>query len=243
MMAKCDRYLRKFNHTFNKNMEYLYKKFRNKVVSELRKSKTEYYTKYFDTHKSNMKQLWAGIRSIVDLKCKVGSCISYLIHENVKVEDSKRMANIFNVFVNTANKINEKISRTRKSPLDFLTQRSSNSFFVSPVTPIEIQNVINSFKSGKAFGPFSVPISLLQLLGEYISIPLCEIINESFISGIFPDRLKLAKVIPLYKKQSPDDLSNYTDHTDPIFTSLEFLKIDGIRQLQLLSFFMIVIIN
>ena len=43
-----------------------------------------------------MKQLWAGIRSIVDLKYKVGSCLSYLIHENVKVEDSKGMANIFN---------------------------------------------------------------------------------------------------------------------------------------------------
>ena len=55
-----------------------------------------------------MKQLWAGIRSIVDLKYEVSSCISYLIHENVKVEDSKGMANIFNnVFVNTANKINE----------------------------------------------------------------------------------------------------------------------------------------
>ena len=93
--------------------------------------------------------------------------------------------------------------------MDFLTQRSSNSFFVSPVTPIEIQNVINCFKSGKAVGPFSIPISLLKLLCEYISIPLCEIINESFVSGIFPDPLKLAKVIPLYKEQSPDDPSNY----------------------------------
>ena len=77
VMAKRDRYLRKFNRTFDKDMEYLYKKFKNKMVSELRKSKTEYYTKYFDTHKSNMKQLWAGIRSIVDLKYKVGSCISF----------------------------------------------------------------------------------------------------------------------------------------------------------------------
>ena len=33
MMAKGDVYLRKFNRTFNKDMEYLYKKFRNKVVS------------------------------------------------------------------------------------------------------------------------------------------------------------------------------------------------------------------
>ena len=115
MMVKPDRYLRKFNHTFNKDMEYLYKKFRNKVVSELRKSKTKYYNKYFDTHKSNMKQLWAGIRSIVDWKYKVGSCVSYLIHENVKVEDSKGMASIFNnVFVNTANKINETIFKNQK---------------------------------------------------------------------------------------------------------------------------------
>ena len=57
--------------------------------------------------------------------------------------------------------------------------------------------------------PFSIPISLLKLLCEYISFPLCEIINESFVSGTFPDPLKLAKVILLYKKQSPNDLSNY----------------------------------
>ena len=120
------------------------------------------------------------------------------------------MANIFNnVFVNTANKINENTSRTRMSPLDFLTQRSLNSFFASPVTSIEIQNAMNSFGSGKAVGPFSIPIFLLKLLCEYIFFPLSEIINESFVSGFFPDPLKLAKTIPLYKRQSPNDPSNY----------------------------------
>ena len=69
--------------------------------------------------------------------------------------------------------------------------------------------MINSFKSGKAVGPFSIPISLRKLLCEYIPFPLCEIINESFISGIFPDPLKLVKVIPLYNKQSPNDPSKY----------------------------------
>ena len=34
-----------------------------------------------------------------------------------------------------------------------------------------------------------------------------------------------------------------TDHSDPIFANLEFLKIDSIRQLQLLSLFMVVKIN
>ena len=42
-----------------------------------------------------------------------------------------------------------------------------------------------------------------------ISLPLFLIINESFITGIFPDNLKLAKVITLYKKDSRDNPTNY----------------------------------
>ena len=64
-------------------------------------------------------------------------------------------------------------------------------------------------KNGKAIGPYSIPVFLLKILSEHISIPLCEIINDSFSSGIFPDLMKLAKVIPLYKKNSPEDPSNY----------------------------------
>ena len=61
MIAKRDKYLRKFNRTHSLDMEYLYKKFRNKVVSEIRKSKNEYYAEYFAKHKTNMKMLWPGI--------------------------------------------------------------------------------------------------------------------------------------------------------------------------------------
>ena len=42
-----------------------------------------------------------------------------------------------------------------------------------------------------------------------ISIPFCMIINDSFLSGIFPNKLKIAKVIALYKKDSRDNPPNY----------------------------------
>ena len=61
-----------------------------------------------------MKMLWTGIRSIVDVKYKAVSTISHLIGaDNAKVDDSKEMANIFNVFVNTAKKINEKFQELK----------------------------------------------------------------------------------------------------------------------------------
>ena len=50
--------------------KYLYSKFRNHVISEQCKSKTEYYQNYFEKHKANMKMLWTGIKSIVNLKAK-----------------------------------------------------------------------------------------------------------------------------------------------------------------------------
>ena len=34
-------------------------------------------------------------------------------------------------------------------------------------------------------------------------------INQSFVSGIFPDKLKIAKVVPLYKKNEKNKIENY----------------------------------
>ena len=90
MMAKRDRYLRKFNRTKSMDMEYLYKKFRNKVVSEIRKSNSDYYSQFFIKHETNMKTLWLGNRSIVNFKSNVDSSISYLTHDGFKVYDSKK---------------------------------------------------------------------------------------------------------------------------------------------------------
>ena len=210
MMLKRDRYLRKFNKSGSRDMEYLYKKFRNKVVSEIRENKIQYYNRYFTIHNSNMKKMWSGIRSIINTNKKAGSSISHLTDNGKEISDPMKMANIFNnYFVNVAQKIDEKIPRTRKSPLDYLTSRNDKTFFLSPATPVEIEIIINALQAGKAVGPYSIPISLLKILSSHITKPLCTIINDSFSSGVFPNSLKLAKVIPLHKKGATDVPSNY----------------------------------
>ena len=50
---------------------------------------------------------------------------------------------------------------------------------------------------------------LLKYSKLKISKPLTLIINEMITTGIFPDSLKLKKIIPIYKKGEPIDLSNY----------------------------------
>ena len=114
-----------------------------------------------------------------------------------------------NFFVNVSHKINHDIPKTRKSPLDCMPTANDKSFFVSPVTPEEIEIIISSLKNGKLFGPYSIPTKFLKILSSDIAIPLSVIVNESFAKGVFPDKLKVAKVIALHKKESTDNPSNY----------------------------------
>ena len=111
------------------------------------------------------------------------------------------MASVFNhYFVNIASKIDDGISQTRKSPLDYLRRKSeSSSFFLFPTDTAEVECIITEFKNGKALGPYSIPCNLLKLFSPYISSALVILINESFTTGIFPDKLKMAKVIALHK--------------------------------------------
>ena len=117
-MLKQDR----FNTSDGRDMEYLYKNFRNKVVSEIRENKSEYYNHYFTVHNSHMKKMWPGISSIINMNKKAGSSISHLTHNGKEISNPMKMANIFNnYFVNFAPKIDEKIPSTRKSQSDYLT--------------------------------------------------------------------------------------------------------------------------
>ena len=50
---------------------------------------------------------------------------------------------------------------------------------------------------------------LLKKISIYIAPVLALIVNQSLKTGIFPEKLKIAQVMPLYKKDSPYVLDNY----------------------------------
>ena len=84
-----------------------------------------------------------------------------------------------------------------------------NSFALFPTTETEIENIIDNLNTSKSSGPYSIPTKLLKMLKNTISVPLTYIINCSFSTGIMPGKLKIARVIPIYKKGLRDDISNY----------------------------------
>ena len=89
-----------------------------------------------------------------------------------------------------------------------LSNENDNTLFRQPTNKEEITN-ISSLNSNKASGPNSIPYRILLLLKNEISKQLADLFNLSFMTGIFPSVLKIAKVVPVFKKDSKLDYSNY----------------------------------
>ena len=68
---------------------------------------------------------------------------------------------------------------------------------------------MHSLSTKTSSGHDGISIKLLKFLSPGLIKPLTLIINQSLITGIFPEKLKLAKVIPLYKKDDKLMMGNY----------------------------------
>ena len=102
---------------------------------------------------------------------------------------------------------NIKYSHTHFS--DYISHENSSTIFLQPTDKEEIANIISSRNLNKAPGPNSIPCRILFLLKNKILTQVADLFNLSFMTGVFPFVLKTAKVVPVFKKDSKLDYSNY----------------------------------
>ena len=80
--------------------------------------------------------------------------------------------------------------------------------FLSPKNKSEIQ-YISTLDSNKSVEPNSITTKILKLLKNDNSTQSADIFNISFSTGVFPTIPKVAKVVPIYNKDSKLDFSSY----------------------------------
>ncbi|WP_411026933.1 hypothetical protein, partial [Salmonella sp. s55044] len=64
-------------------------------------------------------------------------------------------------------------------------------------------------KPNKAAGYDDFKPGVIKKVMPLIVKPLTRICNVSFNTGVFPDALKIAKIIPIFKKGDSDNYENY----------------------------------
>ena len=87
----------------------------------------------------------------------------------------------------------------------YYLQNSNNSTcFFKPTNEEEIVKIIRKLGSRKSPGCDGIKSDLVKQVAAEISLPLKIIFNVSLQTGIVPDDLKVAKVVPIYKKDNPE---------------------------------------
>ena len=94
-----------------------------------------------------------------------------------------------------------------------------DSIVVQHVSVAQVRNVITSLKDSSPGWDHLSPFVMKQRVDTYVE-PITVLINNPLNYGIFPEELKLARVVPIFKSGDSSNINNYR----PI-SILFFLKI------------------
>ena len=172
-------------------------------------AKRLYYHNKITEHKNNPKKTWNVLRSLLPLKTKSNTPNSLTV-KNSTITDVNDITKEFNCQLATFGKsLASSINNKDKSPTFYLKNRCINSIYLQPTSTHEVMALIDLLNLNKANGHGSIDPCFLKITSPIIVFPLSLIFNHSISLGIFSYKLKLAKIIPVYKKGSADQLNNY----------------------------------
>ena len=115
-------------------------------------------------------------------------------------------------YINVAKDIgqNQNIDVTEHPSIIEIEQHSeSNNFQFHHTTREDVLKILKTLNPKKATGCDQIPAKLLKHASLQIAPVISIIINKALDEGTFPNNLKKAEVIPVYKKSDKLNKSNY----------------------------------
>ena len=118
-------------------------------------------------------------------------------------------ANSFNNFlVNVGSELANRIPSPPISSSRYMKTQIVNYIFLETVSPEELLQVIRCLKHSAVQGYNELDAQHIKSSSSIILLPLLHICTLSFTHGVFPDGMKLAKVIPLLESGSSMKVNN-----------------------------------
>ena len=104
------------------------------------------------------------------MKKKSDESFSSLLIDGQILTSAKEISNYFNnLFTSVAAKINNIAKSKKETHLSYLGYENSNTIFLSPTLPEDIEDLISSMKTNKASGPNSIQTKILKLFKKEFS--------------------------------------------------------------------------
>ena len=140
---------------------------------------------------------------------------------------NRYQTNLQNTFSTIGHKYANKITKSSNNFEFYLgkSQRNSKTLYMFPTDVFEIRKILTNLPNKKSSGWDGISNITLKYLTEVLEGPLCVAINKSMKEGKFPNILKSAIVVPLYKSKERYLLTNYRPISLVLTISKVFEKI------------------
>ena len=184
----------------------------NGILKKLiRSAKKTYYENLFAKFKGDIKNTWKTINEILNRTKRKNKFPDFFKDGNNTVTGKLAIANHFNkFFTNIGPKLSSMIAVPDNQTFqNYLKNKISYSFKFTAIDTKTISEIIDNLAPKTSSGFDGISTKLIKTIKNVLIKPVTIIINQMIATGIFPDKLKIAKVTPVFKKDDETLFTNY----------------------------------
>ena len=212
IINKSKLYRKKINKPNEHNVN-MYKVYCNIFNKHKITAKAKYYTDMLYLHKHNIKETMDVLRQVMNKSKQSVKHPKTFIVNGIELSNSKRIAEELNtfLFLRSVPKISNSIPETNQIFSDYLKGNYKTIFFMHPtdIQEVTLKLVTHKLKNKKTTSCYNLSTFIIQKTIDEIAIPITHIINQSLASGLVPDKLKISKIIPIFKSGNNEHFNNY----------------------------------
>ena len=173
-----------------------YKCARNRVTSQLRQAKKEYFC---NLNTSDTKQFWKTVKVLNKKDTTIGA----LTHGSITCHSDEDKANAFNEFFSSC-------YNTSYPPISTLTSTGDSECSHNILcSEDKVCELLKCLDISKANGPDGISARMLRSTATAIAPSLTKLFNRSIVCGRPPATWKISSVVPIPKKSRPGSTADY----------------------------------
>ena len=191
-----------------------YKRLRNEIVKKTRKAQREYLKQQIEGSIGNIKKHWKVIKTATNKSNDKTQTVTAFYYKGTLENDQQKNAENMNEFLSCIGKqTNESVGASKNSAASYLekhTARIDQELLLEDISAAEVAHICKSFTPKTSCDADGIQQNIVLSDVGILSPVLAHLVNVSQKTGVFPDKGKIARVIPVYKNKGDKSIfDNY----------------------------------
>lgn len=159
----------------------------------------------------NQKTIWNNLNLILTNSNKNKNInIEYLMLKGKKIDDPGEICEEINDhFTHVGENLANKIKLVHKIQSEETIYPKSMFLNADDITTKQIEEIIDELDSRKATGYDNISVKIVKILKSNLTPVLLHLTKISFKTGQFPKKMKIAKILPIFKNGDHFNCNNY----------------------------------